>query len=54
MDCVSAETYLDSYYKNAYGSLDLNHFFSESTIYTRKCPIADHYEYVATYVDDFA
>ena len=25
---------------------------AESTIYMRKCPIADQYEYVATYVDD--
>ena len=25
---------------------------AESTIYMRKCPTADHYEYVATYVDD--
>ena len=25
---------------------------AESTIYMQKCPTADHYEYVATYVDD--
>ena len=25
---------------------------AESTIYMRKCPTADYYEYVATYVDD--
>ena len=25
---------------------------AESTIYMRKCPTADHYEYTATYVDD--
>ena len=25
---------------------------AESTIYTRKCPTANHYEYIATYVDD--
>ena len=27
---------------------------AEASIYMRKCPMADHYEYVATYVDDFA
>ena len=27
--------------------------FAESTIYMGKCPTADHYEYIAMYVDDF-
>ena len=26
--------------------------FAEGSIYMRKCPIADHYEYIATYLDD--
>ena len=27
---------------------------AESSIYMQKCPTADHYEYIATYVDDLA
>ena len=27
-------------------------FLVESSIYMRKCPTADHYEYIATYLDD--
>ena len=27
---------------------------AEASIYMRKCPTADHYEYIATYVDDLA
>ena len=27
---------------------------AESSIYMRKCPTADHYKYIATYVDDLA
>ena len=27
---------------------------AEPSIYMRKCPTGDHYEYVATYVDDLA
>ena len=27
---------------------------AKASIYMRKCPTADHYEYVATYVDDLA
>ena len=50
MDCASAESYLDSYYKNAYKSLVLNrHLLNQP--YMRKCPTADHYEYVAMYVE---
>ena len=44
--------YSDSYYKNVYESSDSNSSLAESTIYMRKCPTVDHYEYVATYVDD--
>ena len=26
--------------------------FAESSIYMRKCPTVDHYEYIVTYIDD--
>ena len=42
---------MDSYYKNVYESLDSNPSLPESTIYMRKCPTVDHYEYVANDVD---
>ena len=29
-------------------------FLAEASIYMRKCPTADHYKYIATYVDDLA
>ena len=29
-------------------------FLAEASIYMRKCPTGDHYEYVTTYVDDLA
>ena len=28
--------------------------FAEPSIYMRNCPLADHFEYIATYVDDLA
>ena len=28
--------------------------FAKASIYTRKCPTVDHYEYIATYIDDLA
>ena len=32
--------------------LEFKPLLAESTMYMRKCPTADHYEYVATYLDD--